>query len=120
MQSGAFIQLALTLAAVAARTMALLPEIQDALQVSWAAGHTILQVLDVSAKSTLGVLLAHSVYSMVFLKERNRKCLVLPLKLKQSSRASLRPMKSIQMKTKGALYHGRPNLGPVMLPVCQN
>jgi hypothetical protein len=46
MQSGAFIQLILTLAAIAARMDALIPEFQDALQIAWKTGHRFLQVLD--------------------------------------------------------------------------
>lgn len=49
MQSGAFIQLVLTLLAICARMTALLPELQDSLQVSWAACHIVLQILDVGA-----------------------------------------------------------------------
>jgi hypothetical protein len=48
MQSGAFVQLILTLAAVAARMHALIPEFKDVLQLSWATSHRILLILDVS------------------------------------------------------------------------
>lgn len=48
MQSGAFIQLILTLAAISARMDALLPEFQDALRIGWNIGHRFLQVVDVS------------------------------------------------------------------------
>lgn len=49
MQSGAFIQLVLTLLAICARMTALLPELQDALQISYAACHRVLQILNVCA-----------------------------------------------------------------------
>lgn len=48
MQSGAFIQLVLTLAAIAARMDSLIPEFQDALRLGWNAGYRFLQDLDVS------------------------------------------------------------------------
>jgi hypothetical protein len=48
MQSGAFIQLVLALAAIASRMFILMPEIQEALALGWAAGHAFLQALNVS------------------------------------------------------------------------
>ncbi|KZP24851.1 hypothetical protein FIBSPDRAFT_821679 [Athelia psychrophila] len=53
MQSGAFIQLVLTLLAICARMTALLPELQDSLQVSWAACHIVLQILDHDISKTI-------------------------------------------------------------------
>ncbi|KAJ7285882.1 hypothetical protein C8J57DRAFT_1496582 [Mycena rebaudengoi] len=46
MQSGAFIQLILTLAAIASRMSSLVADLIDALELTWSAAHRILAVLD--------------------------------------------------------------------------
>ncbi|KAF7984049.1 hypothetical protein HWV62_17581 [Athelia sp. TMB] len=46
MQSGAFIQLILTLFSICSRMAALMPELQDALQDSWTACHAVLKIVD--------------------------------------------------------------------------
>jgi len=50
MQSGAFIQLVLTLVAIVSRMDILTSELQDALRLTWSAAHRVLQILDVSAR----------------------------------------------------------------------
>jgi hypothetical protein len=47
MQYGAFVQLILTLAAIAARMDVLMSEFQDVIQLSWTVNHRILLILDV-------------------------------------------------------------------------
>lgn len=47
MQSGSFVQLILTLAAIVARMDALVPELRDTIQLGWTACHQILCILDV-------------------------------------------------------------------------
>ena len=47
MQTGAFLQLVLTLAAIASRMSLLLTEIRAALEVSWSASHAALQTVNV-------------------------------------------------------------------------
>jgi hypothetical protein len=47
MQSGAFVQLVLMLAAIAARMDALVPEILDVIQLGWTTSRRILEILDV-------------------------------------------------------------------------
>jgi hypothetical protein len=49
MQHGAFVQLILTLAAIAARMDALIPEFQDVFQLGWMVNHRILLILDVGS-----------------------------------------------------------------------
>jgi len=53
MQSGAFIQLILTLAAIAARIDALVPEFQDVIRMGWKINHRILQILDPGQASSI-------------------------------------------------------------------
>jgi len=53
MQSGAFIQLVLTLAAIASKMYSLMPDIQNSLALGWASAHRSLQVLSPSCASKL-------------------------------------------------------------------
>jgi len=70
MQHGAFVQLILTLAAIAARMDALMPEFQDVLQLSWTANHRILLILDV------GPVISTSSYSFLIVSIASRTRLV--------------------------------------------
>jgi len=51
LNTGAFAQLVLTLAAIASRMYALIPEIEDTLFVGFTACHQILKILDVRRKT---------------------------------------------------------------------
>jgi hypothetical protein len=65
MQSGAFIQLILTLAAVAARMDALIPEFVDVLQLSWAASHRVLMIFNVCLLIFTPITSADSTISLI-------------------------------------------------------
>jgi len=60
MQSGAFIQLILTLAAIASRMYTFMPEIQEVLALGWAAGHRSLQALSPSCAHKLKPIGVHT------------------------------------------------------------
>jgi hypothetical protein len=65
MQTGAFIQLILTLGGIASRMSSLVLELADVLQLIWGAVHRILLTLDVSLRTEIARLFSNSPVSII-------------------------------------------------------